>query len=86
MLENGPAGVRKVGWEKGSSGRQTIRRPEETRAKWCRGVGTGRISAYQREARSEGERTEASNHLVVNEERGHSSSQSLSLLYKMRVR
>lgn len=58
VLENGPAGMRKKGWEKRSSGRRTIRR----RGGEQRGVGVGtvEISEYQRQAKSERRGTEAS--------------------------
>lgn len=77
VLENGPAGVRMMGWEKGSSGRQAIRRLwrgdcEEQRA--------------PREEKSERDGTGASSHLSASEERGHLSSQRPSLLCKMRIR
>jgi hypothetical protein len=58
VLENGPAGMRKKGWEKRSSGSRAIRRARgEQRGV---GVGTVEISEYQRQAKSERRGTEAS--------------------------
>lgn len=48
--------------------------------------GTVKSSQHQREAKRERDRAEASGHLAVNEERGHLGSQSLGLLYEMRIR
>lgn len=59
-LENGPAGERKSGWEKGCSSRWTIRRPRGGQ----RGVGVGtvEISEYQKQAKSKRKEAEASGH------------------------
>lgn len=79
MSENSPARVRKTAdWRRGAlAGRPS--------GGWRR-VGTVKSSQHQREAKRERDRAEASGHLAVNEERGHLGSQSLGLLYEMRIR
>lgn len=57
VLQNGPAGVRTMGWEKGSSGRQAIRRLEES--------GDCEEQRAPREEKSERDRAEASSHSVT---------------------
>ena len=79
VLENGPAGVRTMGWERGAlAGRQAIRRLEES--------GDCEEQRARREEKRKRNRGRSKQPFGCGEERGHLSSRRPSLPCEMRIR